>query len=74
MDTLLVKTVEQMGGTGMRLGVFNGYNLLSDAGLQRVLEAIRRHRPKVLWVSMPCGATSPIQHRTWVRWTRQRLR
>lgn len=62
MDSLLVKTVEQMGGTGIRLGLFNGYNLLSDAGLQRVLEAIRRYRPKVLWVSMPCGATSPIQH------------
>ena len=62
MDSLLVKTVEQMGGTGMRLGLFNGYNLLTDAGLQRVLEAIRRYRPKVLWISMPCGATSPIQH------------
>ena len=61
-DSLLVKTVEQMGGTGVRLGLFNGFDLMSDSGLQRALEAVRFHRPKVLWISMPCGATSPIQH------------
>ena len=61
-DSLLVTMVEQRGGRGMRLGLFNGYDLLTDSGLQKAVQAVREHRPRVLWISMPCGATSPIQH------------
>ena len=61
-DSLLVTMVEKNGGRGIRLGLFNGFDLLTDAGLQKALQAVREHRPKVLWISMPCGATSPIQH------------
>ena len=61
-DSLLVTMVEQRGGRGMRLGLFNGYDLLTDSGLQKPIQSLREHRPRVLWISMPCGATSPIQH------------
>lgn len=61
-DSLLVTMVEKAGGRGIRLGLFNGFDLLTDAGLQKALRAVREYRPRYLWISMPCGATSPIQH------------
>lgn len=61
-DSMLIQEVERQGGVGLRLGLFNGYDLMTREGTQRALEAIRKYRPKVMWISMPCGATSPIQH------------
>ena len=61
-DSLLTATVLKMGGKAERAGLFNGCDLLKESGREKVKEIIRTRKPRWIWVSYPCGPTSPIQH------------
>ena len=61
-ESLLTKTWRSSGGKAGRMGLFNKCDLLTDAGTQEAIRLVRLHRPEILWVAFPCGATSPLQH------------
>ena len=61
-NSLLVKMWEMSGGKGGRLGLHNGCDLCTEQGTQEALRLVHLHRPHFLWISFPCGSTSPIQH------------
>ena len=60
--SLMSTAWERTGGTAARIGLFNNFNLLTENGTQRALQVIESHRPKVMWISFPCGAFSSIQN------------
>ena len=60
--SLMSTAWERTGGTAARIGLFNNFNLLTENGTQRALQVIDSHRPKVMWISFPCGAFSSIQN------------
>lgn len=43
------------------LGLHTGCDLMAEKGTQEALRLGTLHKPKVLWVSFPCGPTSPLQ-------------
>ncbi|CAK9061435.1 unnamed protein product [Durusdinium trenchii] len=61
-DSLITRTWRSSGGKPGRMGLFNQCNLLTDAGTQEAIRLVQLHRPEILWVAFPCGATSPLQH------------
>ncbi|CAK9101989.1 unnamed protein product [Durusdinium trenchii] len=61
-DSLITRTWRSSGGKAGRMGLFNHCNLLTDAGTQEAIRLVQLHRPEILWVAFPCGATSPLQH------------
>ena len=61
-DSSLTNMVVEQGGKAMRLGLHNGYDLSTQAGLQKALRVVFVHKPRWIWFSPPCGPTSPIQH------------
>lgn len=70
-DSLLVRTWEKLGGKGERLGLHNQCDLMTEAGTMEAIRLVREHKPKLLWASLPCGATSPLQNLnelTWEGW------
>jgi hypothetical protein len=48
------------GQRALRIGL-PAIDLSTKVGLQEVKGMIKKHRPKVLWISLPCGSYSPIQ-------------
>ena len=60
-DSALAAMVEKLGGTSARVTEKN-MNLTTVDGLEAALQFVRKEKPRWLWVSFPCGATSPIQH------------
>ena len=60
-DSLLSTCMEKSGGTAFRAGLHNGFDLMTESGTELASAAVYRLRPKLLWVSFPCGPTSPIQ-------------
>ena len=61
-DSLLTTIIQKTGGKAERAGLFNGCDLTKASGRAKVRQIIAERRPKWIWVSYPCGATSPIQH------------
>ena len=61
-DSLLCKTWEKSGRKAGRLGLHNGCDLSCEKGTQEAIRLVEKHKPKILWISFPCGATSPLQH------------
>lgn len=61
-DSSLTNMVTEQGGKAMRLGLHNGYDMSTQSGLQKALRVLHVHKPRWVWVSAPCGPTSPIQH------------
>ena len=53
--------VERCGGRAARAGLFNGCDLLRAEGRAKIRSLIKELRPRWVWVSMPCGATSTAQ-------------
>ena len=60
-DSLLSTYMEKSGGTAFRAGFFNGFDLMTEHGTELAIAAVRKLKPKLLWVSFPCGPTSQIQ-------------
>ena len=60
-DSLLSTYMEKGGGTAFRAGLFNGFDLMTEHGTQLAITAVQKLKPKLLWVSFPCGPTSPVQ-------------
>lgn len=52
--------VEQMGGRAVRVTEKN-MNLNTVTGMEQTISLVRTERPRWLWISLPCGASSPIQ-------------
>ena len=61
-DSLLTKTIQQLGGRAERAGLFNGCDLMKASGREKVKEIIKVRKPRWIWVSYPCGPNSTIQH------------
>ena len=61
-NSLLTETIRKMGGKAERAGHFNGCDLMKASGRKKVREIIRLRKPRWIWISFPCGATSSIQH------------
>ena len=61
-DSVLTAEAERQGLTAIRAGLHNGFDLCDAAGLRRLVELIRRVRPRHVWVSTECGAFSPLQN------------
>ena len=61
-ESMLTLLWLRQGGRGGRMGLYNECDLLSHGEVQQAISLIRKHRPKILWVAFPCGATPPIQH------------
>ena len=60
-DSGVTKAVERSGGRGVRIGLFNGCDLLRRSGFNKAMSLLEEEQPDVMWVSMPCGPTSMIQ-------------
>ncbi|CAK9012642.1 Retrovirus-related Pol polyprotein from transposon RE1 (Retro element 1) (AtRE1) [Includes: Protease RE1 [Durusdinium trenchii] len=60
-DSALAAMVERLGGSSARV-TENNMNLNSVDGLTQAISFVRREKPRWMWLSLPCGANSPIQH------------
>ena len=45
-----------------RISAWNGYDMSTQAGLEKARELRRKLRPRDLWASVPCGPWSTIQN------------
>ena len=73
----LSETWERMGGTALRIGLFNQCDLLRKAGTQKAMDLVRQFKPEYMWASLPCGPTSPLQRineRTMEGWIKSQRR
>lgn len=52
-DSPLSAAVVEAGGQAFRMGIHNGYDLATKAGLTKALETLRQLRPRYLHVSPP---------------------
>ena len=53
-DSPLSQAVLDLGGSAMRLGVHNGFDLGTRAGLTKALQVVRKLRPRYAHFSPPC--------------------
>ena len=51
----LSKEVAHLGGVSWRFGPHNGHDLATEEGAVKIVAAIRQHRPKNVWLAVPCG-------------------
>ena len=61
-DSRLTECVRKLGGKAQRFSEWNGYNLITRRGALRLLEDLRRWRPRHVFFSPPCGPESPMQN------------
>lgn len=61
-NSLLTQEALEKGLTAERASLFNGYDLTSPEGLQKLLNLIREKKPRNIWLSTECGPFSPIQN------------
>ena len=59
-DSRLTQTFLDHGKQAIRIGL-PAIDFSHKKGLHEVLQMIDRWKPKVLWISLPCGPYSPIQ-------------
>lgn len=45
-----------------RCSLFNGYDLTTKAGVQKLKRFVDEVRPVHIWISCDCGPYSPLQH------------
>lgn len=60
-DSRLSQTFLDNSRKAIRVGL-PAHDLSRSKDTDEVIKMIHRHRPKVLWISLPCGPYSPIQH------------
>ena len=60
-DSGITRMAQREGCEGFRAGIFNACDLLKKHGFKKAWDMLELWRPDVLWVSLPCGPTSPIQ-------------
>ena len=53
-DSTLSKAVEEAGGKAYRMGLHNGYDLMTRAGLRKAVETLKKLRPRYVHISPPC--------------------
>ena len=58
----LAAAVIAKGGSAVRCGLFNGYDMATSAGLAKAVETFRKLRPRRLLCSPPCSADSVLQN------------
>ena len=61
-DSPLSEAVERAGGKAFRIGLHNGYDLATKAGLVKALATLREIRPRYVHVSPPCFPFSSLSH------------
>ena len=61
-DSPLSEAVERAGGKALRIGLHNGYDLATKAGLVKAPATLRETRPRYVHVSPPCFPFSPLSH------------
>lgn len=61
-DSPLSQAVIDLGGKAMRLGVHNGFDLGTRAGLTKALQVLRKLRPRYAHFSPPCDPWSSINN------------
>jgi hypothetical protein len=61
-DSVLANTVVQQGGKALRCSIWNGYDLHTRDGVEKLKQAIADNRARHVWFSPPCGPDSNIQH------------
>ena len=61
-DSPLGVEVEKLGGSVMRLGVHNGYDLSTKEGFRRAAKVLRELRPRHVHFSPPCFPWSIMQN------------
>ena len=60
VDSTLSQVVMDRGGRAHRCGL-PYYDMMTQLGGDRVLQAIEEKRPRLLWISVKCGPWSPLQ-------------
>ena len=58
----LTETINKRGGIAFRVGIQNKMDMTTLTGKTRAKEFARIVKPRVLWLSPPCGPYSPIQN------------
>ena len=61
-DSPLSAMVVRYGGSAMRLGVHNGFDLSTKGGFHRAVQELREHRPRKVHFSPPCFPWSRMQN------------
>ena len=61
-DSELSHKVISAGGTAERYSHWNGYDLSTAAGTVKLKQDLDHRRPRVVWMSPPCGPDSPVQN------------
>ena len=61
-DSPLSKAVEQAGGRAFRMGIHNGFDLSTKAGLVKAMAKIRELKPRYVHVSPPCNPWTSLQN------------
>jgi hypothetical protein len=59
-DSRLTQTFLDHGRSAMRIGL-PAFDLSTNKGSEELNGMIKKHRPRLLWISLPCGPYSPIQ-------------
>ena len=60
VDSRLVETFLSKGRQAIRIGL-PAFDLSKRSGKEELMRMVDKHRPKLLWFSLPCGPYSPIQ-------------
>lgn len=61
-DSRLTETICRKGGRAYRVGLSNKMDMSTNHGVDRACRLAEVVRPRWMWVSTPCGPTSPIQN------------
>lgn len=61
-DSPLASAVEQLGGTALRVGLHNGFDLSTNGGLRKTLSLLRKIKPRYVHISPPCFPFSIMQN------------
>ena len=61
-DSPLSEAVQRASSQAVGIGLHNGYDLSTKAGLRKALATLRELRPRYVHVSPPCLPFSPLSH------------
>lgn len=61
-DSPLSEAVERLGGTTVRLGLHNGFDMSTKSGLRKALALLRRVKPRYVHLSPPCFPFTIMQN------------
>ena len=62
-DSPLVEAVESAGGEGLRTSFWNGYDLTTRRGRERLYQFCSAKRPRHVWFSSPCRVSGTTSQR-----------